>query len=64
MGPAAAARRARAQRRRVALRRLAAAVRESIALGRMGVMPAFGERLDSAQLKMVIAWLGARSGNE
>ena len=37
------------------------AVRASIAVGRNGVMPAFGERLD-AQIKLLIAWLanGAR----
>jgi cytochrome c oxidase cbb3-type subunit 3 len=34
-----------------------AAVRESIALGRTGVMPAFGERLDGAQIKLLTAWL-------
>jgi cytochrome c oxidase cbb3-type subunit 3 len=37
----------------------AAAVRESIALGRMGVMPAFGERLDAAQVKLLAAWLAS-----
>lgn len=35
----------------------AAAVRESIAAGRDGRMPAFGERLDSTQLKLLAAWL-------
>jgi cytochrome c oxidase cbb3-type subunit 3 len=35
----------------------AAAVRESISLGRTGVMPPFGERLDSAQIKLLTAWL-------
>jgi cytochrome c oxidase cbb3-type subunit 3 len=34
------------------------AIRASIALGRTGVMPAFGERLDAAQIKLVVAWLG------
>ena len=34
-----------------------AAVRESISRGRTGVMPAFGERLDSAQIKLLTAWL-------
>lgn len=33
------------------------AVRESIAHGRTGVMPAFGERLDNAQIKLLAAWL-------
>jgi cytochrome c oxidase cbb3-type subunit 3 len=33
------------------------AVRESIARGRTGVMPAFGERLDGAQIKLLAAWL-------
>jgi len=36
-----------------------AAVRDSIALGRMGVMPAFGERLDAADIKLLTAWLAA-----
>ncbi|HLF10673.1 MAG TPA: cytochrome-c oxidase, cbb3-type subunit III [Gammaproteobacteria bacterium] len=35
------------------------AVRTSIALGRTGVMPAFGERLDAAQIKMLTAWLAS-----
>jgi cytochrome c oxidase cbb3-type subunit 3 len=34
------------------------AVRASIAEGRNGVMPAFGGRLDAAQIKLVVAWLG------
>lgn len=33
------------------------AVRVSIAQGRTGVMPAFGGRLDAAQIKLVVAWL-------
>jgi cytochrome c oxidase cbb3-type subunit III len=37
----------------------AAAVRESISQGRRGVMPAFGERLDGAQIKLLTAWLAA-----
>jgi cytochrome c oxidase cbb3-type subunit III len=36
-----------------------AAVRESISRGRMGVMPPFGERLDSAQIKLLTAWLAS-----
>jgi cytochrome c oxidase cbb3-type subunit 3 len=32
-------------------------VRASIALGRTGVMPPFGERLDATQIKLVTAWL-------
>jgi cytochrome c oxidase cbb3-type subunit 3 len=38
------------------------AVRASIAMGRNGMMPAFGERLDAAQVKLLTAWLagGAR----
>ena len=36
-----------------------AAVRESIALGRAGVMPAFGERLDDTEVKLLTAWLAA-----
>jgi cytochrome c oxidase cbb3-type subunit 3 len=39
----------------------AEAVRASIADGRNGAMPAFGERLDAAQIKMLIAWLRAGS---
>jgi cytochrome c oxidase cbb3-type subunit 3 len=35
----------------------AEAVRTSIAFGRTGVMPAFGERLDGTQIKILIAWL-------
>jgi cytochrome c oxidase cbb3-type subunit 3 len=35
------------------------AVRTSIALGRNGRMPAFGERLDATQLKLLTAWLAA-----
>jgi cytochrome c oxidase cbb3-type subunit 3 len=35
----------------------AAEVRASIANGRNGVMPAFGGRLDTAQIKMLVAWL-------
>jgi cytochrome c oxidase cbb3-type subunit 3 len=33
------------------------AVRHSIAIGREGVMPAFGDRLDETQLRMLTAWL-------
>lgn len=32
-------------------------VRESISQGRSGEMPAFNERLDDAQIKMLVAWL-------
>lgn len=32
-------------------------IRESIANGRNGVMPAFAGRLDAAQIKMLVAWL-------
>jgi cytochrome c oxidase cbb3-type subunit III len=32
-------------------------VRASIALGRTGVMPAFGTRLDATQVKLLTAWL-------
>ena len=35
----------------------AGSVRESIANGRSGVMPAFAGRLDAAQIKMLVAWL-------
>jgi len=37
----------------------AAAVRESISKGRTGTMPAFGTRLDAAEIKLVTAWLAA-----
>jgi cytochrome c oxidase cbb3-type subunit 3 len=37
----------------------AAAVRESISLGRTGVMPPFGQRLDGAQIRLLTAWLAA-----
>jgi cytochrome c oxidase cbb3-type subunit 3 len=33
------------------------AVRASIAAGRSGTMPPFGDRLDAAQIKLVVAWL-------
>ena len=36
-----------------------AAVRESIAHGRTGTMPAFGARLDAAEIKLLTAWLAA-----
>jgi cytochrome c oxidase cbb3-type subunit III len=43
----------------------AAAVRESIAKGRTGTMPAFGTRLDATQIRLLTAWLaaGARQQN-
>jgi cytochrome c oxidase cbb3-type subunit 3 len=34
-----------------------ASIRDSIARGRTGMMPAFGERLDAAQVKLLTAWL-------
>ncbi|MGV3592162.1 MAG: cytochrome-c oxidase, cbb3-type subunit III [Gammaproteobacteria bacterium] len=34
-----------------------ASIRKSIALGRNGEMPAFGEKLDDLQIKLLIAWL-------
>jgi cytochrome c oxidase cbb3-type subunit 3 len=37
------------------------AVRTSIGQGRNGVMPAFGGRLDAAQIKLVVAWLSRHS---
>jgi cytochrome c oxidase cbb3-type subunit 3 len=38
-------------------------VTHSVAEGRQGVMPAFGERLDDTRVRMLVAWLsGARSG--
>jgi cytochrome c oxidase cbb3-type subunit 3 len=33
-------------------------IRMSISAGRNGVMPAFAGRLDAAQIKMLVAWLG------
>jgi cytochrome c oxidase cbb3-type subunit 3 len=36
-----------------------AAVRESIANGRTGVMPGFGQRLDATQIKLLTAWLAS-----
>jgi cytochrome c oxidase cbb3-type subunit 3 len=33
-------------------------VRASVSAGRTGVMPAFAGRLDAAQIKMLVAWLG------
>lgn len=41
-------------------------VKESIANGRNGVMPAFGTRLDETQIRLLAAWLkaGARSSAE
>ncbi len=35
------------------------AIRHSIALGRNGEMPAFGERLDDTQIRLLVAWLTA-----
>lgn len=35
------------------------AIRTSIAEGRTGVMPAFGERLDDTQIRLLVAWLQA-----
>ena len=35
----------------------AAAIEESIRNGRSGVMPAFGERLDDLQIRLLLAWL-------
>jgi cytochrome c oxidase cbb3-type subunit 3 len=40
------------------------AVRASIAQGRTGVMPAFGGRLDAAQIKLVVAWLAREASND
>lgn len=34
-----------------------AAISETIANGRMGVMPPFAERLDATQMRMLVAWL-------
>ena len=34
-----------------------AAIRHSIAHGRSGEMPAFGERLDDTQIRLLVAWL-------
>ena len=39
----------------------AGAVRTSIAGGRGGVMPAFGERLDATEIKLLTAWLTAKA---
>ena len=33
------------------------AIRQSIAKGRNGEMPAFGERLDDTQIRLLVAWL-------
>lgn len=40
------------------------AVTESIANGRAGVMPAFGERLDDTQIKLLVALLTANINAE
>jgi cytochrome c oxidase cbb3-type subunit 3 len=37
------------------------AVRTSIAGGRGGIMPAFGERLDATEIKLLTAWLAAKA---
>ena len=37
-----------------------AALRESIAIGRNGEMPAFGDRLDDTQIRLLVAWLTRR----
>lgn len=38
----------------------AASIRETLAAGRQGQMPAFGERLDDTQIRLVSVWLAAR----
>lgn len=38
------------------------AVRQSIAEGRNGIMPAFGDRLDDTQIRLLVAWL-SREGD-
>lgn len=35
-------------------------IRHSVAEGRNGIMPAFGQRLDDAQIRMLVAWLTRR----
>ena len=40
----------------------AAAIEESIRNGRSGVMPAFGERLDDLQIRLLLAWLAPSGG--
>lgn len=37
-------------------------IRDSIARGRNGVMPPFGERLDATQIKLLVAWLTRSDG--
>lgn len=39
------------------------AIRYSVAEGRNGIMPAFGDRLDDAQVRMLVAWL-TRPGDQ
>ena len=41
----------------------AASIRATIAGGRQGQMPAFGERLDDTQIKLLTVWLTAASGS-
>ncbi len=40
------------------------ALRETIASGRNGIMPAFGERLDATQIRMLTAWLMPKQVNK
>ena len=42
----------------------AAAIRHSIGRGRTGEMPAFGERLDETQIRLLVAWLTRPSVQE
>jgi cytochrome c oxidase cbb3-type subunit 3 len=39
-------------------------VRASIALGRTGIMPPFGERLDATQIKLLTSWLASGAPRE
>lgn len=39
-----------------------AQIRDSIARGRNGVMPPFGERLDDTQIRLLVAWLTREEG--
>ena len=41
-----------------------AALRHSIAMGRTGKMPAFGERLDETQIRLLVALLSRNSSQE
>jgi cytochrome c oxidase cbb3-type subunit 3 len=39
-------------------------IRATVAHGRNGIMPAFGERLDDTQIRLLVAWLTRKPGDD